>query len=161
MNPAADRLRAAATLTTAGRVTLFVGGMIPWLLPFGRGYLHLGAVGDAIDLAFTPLCHRLTERTLTLAGVQMPLCSRCAGIFAGVALGALVARPRIPLARWRAIIAATGALLLLDVVTQDLGLHPIWHLTRVLSGALFGYAIAVAGITALRGEQQAENRHRG
>jgi uncharacterized membrane protein len=154
LNAGADRLRAAATLTTAGRVTLFVGGALPWLLPFGRSYLRLGAVGAAIDLAFTPLCHRLTERTLVLAGVPMPLCSRCAGIFAGVALGAIFALPRIPLARWRAIIAATGALMLLDVVTQELGVHPIWHLSRVLTGALFGYAIAVAVITALRGEQR-------
>jgi len=82
----------------------------------------------------------------------MPLCSRCAGIFAGVALGAAIARPRLPLSRWRWVIAATGALMVLDVVMQDAGFHPVWHETRVLTGALFGVAIAVTCVTALRGK---------
>jgi hypothetical protein len=40
--------------------------------------------------------------------------------------------------------------MLLDVVTQDLGVHPIWHATRIASGLLFGYAIAAACLLAMR-----------
>ena len=150
-DPSLDaRLRAAAILTAGGRALLFLGGALPWLVPLGRSYLALGAAGVALDLAFLPMCHRLPERTLSLAGVPMPLCSRCAGIFAGVALGALLARPRLALSPLRWSIAATGALMALDVVTQDVGLHPIWHPTRVASGLLFGYAIALACLAALR-----------
>jgi uncharacterized membrane protein len=145
------RLHAAAILTTAGRVSLFVGGVLPWLLPLGRRYVPLGRAGIALDLVFVPMCHRLPERTLTLAGMPMPLCSRCAGVFAGVALGALVMRPLLPPARSRWLIAAAGALMALEVVTQDAGLHPIWHPTRLLTGLLFGYALAVTCVAALRG----------
>lgn len=149
---AADRPSAAARLTTLGRAGFFVFGVLPWALTLGRAYLPLGAVGEAMDRAFAPLCHRLPERTLVLAGVAMPLCSRCAGIFAGVAMGALVGRPRWPLLWWRRLIGATGALMVLDVVTQDLGIHPVWHVTRVVTGALFGLAIAGGCVSALRGE---------
>jgi uncharacterized membrane protein len=150
-SPSEARLHAAATLTIAGRLILFLGGSLPWLLPLGRRYLRLGTAGLALDLLFLPMCHRLPERTLTLAGMPMPLCSRCAGIFAGVALGALIMRPRLSLSSWRWMIGATGALMALEVVTQDAGLHPIWHSTRVLSGLLFGYALAVTCVVALRG----------
>ena len=128
---------------------IFVG-VLPWILPFARAFLPLGRAGELLDLFFLPMCHRLPERTLTLAGVSMPLCSRCAGIFAGLALGALILRPRVEIARWKILVAAAGALMLLDVVTQDLGVHPIWHATRIASGLLFGYAIAVACLLAMR-----------
>src|SRR5262249_53086596 len=115
------RPRARATLLTMGRAVLVVAGVVPWLLPLTRALLPLGSAGAAIDLLFVPMCHRLPERTLSLLGVLMPLCSRCAGIFAGAAIGAAIARPRLSLPRWRWIIAATGALMALDVLTQDMG----------------------------------------
>lgn len=146
------RRRAAAILTAAGRAALFVGGALPWLIALWRSYFPLGKVGIALDLLFVPMCHRLPDRTLRLAGVAMPLCSRCAGIFAGIAIGSMVARPWLPLARWRGMIAVTGALMALDVVTQDVGLHAVWHPTRLLTGLLFGYAVAVTCVTALRGQ---------
>ena len=34
------------------------------------------------------MCHRMPERTIELAGVAMPVCSRCGGLFTGLALGA-------------------------------------------------------------------------
>jgi uncharacterized membrane protein len=132
---------------------LFVGvGVFPWMLPFLRAWLPLGAVGVGLDAAFVTMCHRMPERTMTLAGVAMPLCSRCAGIFAGVAVGALVAAPRLSARAWRWVVTATAALMAFDVATQDLGIHPVWHATRLASGALFGYAIAAACIVALRRE---------
>ena len=134
-------------VTRAGFI--FVG-VLPWILPLARALLPLGRAGELLDLFFLPMCHRLPERTLTLAGVVMPLCSRCAGIFAGLALGALILRPRVEIARWRILVAVAGALMLLDVVTQDLGVHPIWHGTRIASGLLFGYAIAAACLLAMR-----------
>ncbi len=31
--------------------------------------------------------------------------------------------------------------MVLDVATQDLGLHPVWHAARLATGFAFGYAV--------------------
>src|SRR5512132_493563 len=100
----------AAVLPRVTRAGFIVVGVLPWILPFARALLPLGRAGELLDLFFLPMCHRLPERTLSLAGVSMPLCSRCAGIFAGLALGSLLLRPRVEIARWRLLVAAAGAL---------------------------------------------------
>lgn len=143
-------MNATTARSRVTRVAFVVVGVVPWILPVARARLPLGRVGELIDLLFVPMCHRIPARTLYYAGVPMPLCSRCAGIFAGLALGALIMRPRIDLARWRVVVVITTALMLLDVVTQDLGVHPIWHVTRVATGLLFGYAIGAACLLAMR-----------
>jgi len=125
-------------------------GVLPWLVPLLRAYLPLGTAGVWLDAAFATMCHRLPERSLVLAGVAMPVCSRCAGVFGGVALGALAAWPRLSPRRHKLAITAAGAAMLADVVTQDLGLHPLWHATRITTGLLFGYALGAASICALR-----------
>lgn len=38
------------------------------------------------DYAGYALCHRITERSFTIAGRQFPLCARCTGMYLGVAL---------------------------------------------------------------------------
>src|SRR5687768_8531314 len=83
-------------LPVIARVVLIVVGFLPWIVPFARGYLPL-EVGEALDRLFWPVCHRFPDRTIELAGWLMPLCSRCAGIFAGIAVGAVIAWPRLSL----------------------------------------------------------------
>ena len=137
------------------RATFIVMGVFPWALPLLRAHLPLGTLGEALDGAFVTMCHRLPERTLVLDGVAMPLCSRCSGIFAGLAVGAIVLRPILSARAWRWVISAAAAGMVLDVATQDLGIHPVWHPSRLATGAFFGYAVAVACITALRREAEA------
>lgn len=119
-------------------------GLSPWVVPLLRAYLPLGALGVALDAAFTTMCHRVPERSLEIAGVMMPLCSRCAGIFGGVAIGAVIAWPRASLRAYKLAISAAGAAMLLDVIMQDLALHPLWHATRVGTGFAFGCALGAA-----------------
>jgi uncharacterized membrane protein len=132
------------------RALLVFVGALPWLVALARGLLPLGAFGAALDVAFRPLCHRMPERSLVLIGVTMPVCSRCAGIFAGIALGALVARPRLDVRASRALILAAGLLMIGDVLAQDLGVHPVWHAARLVTGGVFGYALASALAAQLR-----------
>jgi uncharacterized membrane protein len=146
----------ARVLPGFARASFVVLGVVPWVVPLLRAWLPLGAFGAGLDAAFVTMCHRMPERTLTLAGVAMPVCSRCAGVFAGVAVGALLLRPRLSAAAWRWVITATVALMALDVATQDLGVHPVWHATRLLTGALFGYALAAACVLALQREATEE-----
>ena len=60
------------------RASFVVVGTMPWWLPLARAALPLGPVGQVFDLLFVVVCHRLPDRTLDLAGVAMPVCSRCA-----------------------------------------------------------------------------------
>lgn len=137
------------SLVRAVRFAAVALGALPWCLPLARSWLPLGAVGVALDHLFVPMCHRMPERSLTLGGVMMPLCSRCAGIFAGMAAGAAIARPRFPMRVWRPLLVVLGALMAVDVAAQDLGLHPVSHSTRLATGLAFGYGVTAAFLTQL------------
>jgi uncharacterized membrane protein len=50
---------------------------------------HDPALGG-LDYAGYAVCHRITERSFTVAGRQLPLCARCTGMYLGVALSFLV-----------------------------------------------------------------------
>jgi uncharacterized membrane protein len=136
----------------AARVSFGVAGALPWALPFLRSALPLGPVGALLDGVFFFVCHRRPERTLVLAGAPMPLCSRCAGIALGFVLGAIFAWPSPSLRATRIGVAGALALVIADVVTQDLGVHPLWHASRLGTGALLGYVAAVGLFAAIRRE---------
>lgn len=144
---AAARYRAKVIAWFRG-VLVFVG-LLPWALPIARARLPLGDLGNALDLVFFTMCHRRPARTLVLDGVVMPLCSRCSGIFLGIAIAAVIGRPLISLRAWRWVFAIACALMVTDVVTQDLGLHPVWHPTRILTGVLVGYLMVVGCLSGL------------
>lgn len=84
-----------------------------------------------------------------LAGVPQPVCSRCAGVYGGLALGALVRWPRPTMKQTRVALAVLGTLMAADVVMQDVGVHPMWHWTRLLTGGLVGYALAASLMAAI------------
>lgn len=138
------------------RGALVFVGLLPWAIPLARARLPLGEVGAALDMAFLTMCHRRPARTLFFEGVPMPLCSRCAGIFLGVALGAALGRPLLSLRAWRWSFAVACLLMIADVATQDLGLHPPWHPTRVVTGVLVGYGMAIGFLSALARDASAD-----
>ena len=43
-----------------------------------------------LRLAFRPACHQITERCLDLGAGPLPICARCAGIYAGGFAGLLI-----------------------------------------------------------------------
>ena len=105
--------------------------------------VHAGwtVVAAALQTPFLLVCHRLPERTLTVAGTPMPLCSRCAGIWLGISVAGALAWPPLPLRVLRVVVPLAGLLMIADVVAQDSGLHPLWHSTRLLTGLLLGVPI--------------------
>lgn len=115
------------------RATLLASGLFPWAIAL----LGLSAV---FFPQFRALCHQRPERTLLIFGAPMVVCSRCAGVYAGVALGALVPLGARLVDRGRALVLAAVALAVVDVATQDLGLHAPFHPTRLATGLLMGYA---------------------
>lgn len=155
---ALEHQRITRQLLFFARASFVLVGTMPWWLPLARAYLPLGPVGQVFDLLFVVLCHRLPERTIDLGGVAMPLCSRCAGIFTGLGLGALIAWPRPTLRTTRYAVVIAGLIMLLDVVAQDLGWHPMWHATRLGTGALLGYVLSCALVAAIARERRGEPR---
>lgn len=129
------------------RAALVLVGAAPFVIPL----LPAGHVRSLLDLAYWPACHRLPERTLAFGGVLMPLCSRCAGVFAGLGVAAVSPwRPRLSLRGHGVATGVATLVMLLDIVTQDLGLRPLWHPTRLATGLAVGFLLGSALLEATR-----------
>lgn len=122
-------------------------GALLVLAPFAPPALRaagLFGAADALDRPWALTCHRLPDRTMSLLGTKMPLCSRCTGLVVGLGLGLLVGRPyRGPGALWLTV-AIASALLVFEMQTQEWGWHPVWHGTRLATGFLLAYPVAAA-----------------
>jgi uncharacterized membrane protein len=119
-----------AARASFGSIALWIG-LTTALRAAGAGILW-----TAFDLPFRLLCHRIPERVISIAGTPMPICSRCAGIWIGASLSAAIGWPVLPLRTLRVVLPVALALMGIEVLTQDLGLHPVFHPTRLLSGLL-------------------------
>ena len=77
----------------------FVAATVTWalllpLVPFVASRPHATPIGAALLIAVYAIggviCHQLPERSYHLWTAQMPVCARCAGIYAGAAVAAIV-----------------------------------------------------------------------
>jgi uncharacterized membrane protein len=97
------------------------------------------------------LCHQRPERSFFLWGVQLPVCARCAGIYAGAACAAVAGAGR-RLARPAAVLAAAAAPGALSLVYEwTTGIMPS-NAIRAITGAIAGYAVMAVLAGELRGE---------
>ncbi len=86
-------------------------------------HLSEDAALAGLDWLGAAVCHRLTERSFTIAGRQMPLCARCSGIYLGVLLAMIV--PAVAgRGRWAAF-SPRGTLLALLSLVALMGLDGI------------------------------------
>jgi uncharacterized membrane protein len=60
------------------------------LAPDGRDALG-SAISSSVYLLGSVICHQRPERSFFLHGVQLPVCARCAGLYAGAAIACVVA----------------------------------------------------------------------
>jgi uncharacterized membrane protein len=131
------------------RIAFAIIGAMPWLL----------ALSPRAAALFWPvfhgLCHQQPERTLILLGAPMVVCSRCAGLFAGLAVGAFAPLGARLFPHGRTLVVASIALATIDVVTQDLGLHPPFHPMRLVTGFLMGWTATAFFFAALLREFEA------
>ena len=78
----------------------FLGAMLTWMLMLvlvplllardtGGRAVTTAAVGTY--LVGSVICHQRSDRSFRLWGVQMPVCARCAGLYLGAVVGALLA----------------------------------------------------------------------
>ncbi len=98
--------------------------------------------------AFESLCHQQHDRSLSLDGVAMAVCSRCFGIyssfFTGLVLLPVAIQIGLPFHKKRAIYFIVAALLLIivDFVGNFAGAWMNSHQSRIILGALFGMSLA-------------------
>src|SRR5262245_35383243 len=121
------------------RLALVIAGALP-LVVWALSFTPLRAVSDLCDPLFALHCHRDPARTLALFGRRLPVCARCAGIYTGLILGALLPRPP---ASSRALAWAALALAVLlagDVVTESLAWRVPSLSVRFITGLAFSCA---------------------
>lgn len=68
----------------AGGVGLFI--LLGFYTVTDPARLHGHLPFQAADVAGYAICHRITERSFSIAGRQLPLCARCTGMYLGFAL---------------------------------------------------------------------------
>ncbi len=106
------------------------------------------------------ICHQMPERSFHLDGVQLPVCARCLGIYAGAAVAAsihvlwgLAASP----ARWRRLSPRAARRLFLltatpTLVTVALDYAGVWdtsNVVRVIAGLTVGAGGALVVMSAV------------
>lgn len=96
------------------------------------------------------LCHQRIERTFNIDAFNMPVCSRCTGIYSGIFLSLLVIvllerKIKGELPSLKIVLAAVSIFLLmgLDVVLSMLGLIESGNIIRLITGLLTGWFMAL------------------
>jgi uncharacterized membrane protein len=136
------------------KIVLGVIGAIPTVI-LSASALCAWAISQGASmqwrLLFRVMCHGRVERSLELFGVPMPICARCAGIYAGLLAG-LAAFWLIPMLQERVMrMVAFAALipLAMDGLTQLAGLRESTNPLRIATGIAAGLAFGLWVLAAV------------
>jgi len=137
--------------------------MVPWAVALGVAPLASRA-GGWTSAAAVPVyavgalvCHQKADRSFVTAGRPWPVCARCAGIYLGAAVTAVVglssARLRRALAAephtWRARVVAGAVPIALTWTIEHARIAPLSNGLRAASGLLLGAVVAAAVVSLL------------
>lgn len=109
--------------------------------------------GALVFLAGRAICHQRADRSFHAWGVQLPVCARCFGIYAGATLGALLGSGlRVPHRTQRALsdltpggrtfFAVAAGPTVLSVGLEALGIWSQTPLVRCIAGLPLGVGVA-------------------
>jgi len=125
-----------------------------WLLVLAGGWWsahtgHATWLGSVVYVAAGRVCHQRPERSFQTAGVQWPVCGRCAGLYLAAPIGAgaaLMRSRRGAPRRWWFLLAAlpTAA----TFVAESLHLMPMTSMARALAALPLGAAVAYLLVAA-------------
>jgi uncharacterized membrane protein len=114
------------------------------------------ALAGAVYAAASLVCHQQPERSFHAWGAQLPVCARCAGIYAGAAVVALafltgVWTPGVRGSRasTRGVLIAGCAPTLATVVLEWSGFWAVPNAIRAAAGLMLGAAAAAVVIAEL------------
>ena len=124
------------------------------------------ALESILTFLGSSLCHQLEERSFSIDGSQMPLCARCLGLHLAFLASAMLILARrdprlsgLPSARSMVALGALMAPAMADVVLSYLGAIDSDNTRRVVTGALFGAALAFVLVPFVRSLLAEEARH--
>lgn len=127
-------------MTTTARLTAALLAFAVGIVPAAALAVMAARLAGApawLDLPFRLVCHGIDSRSLSIAGVAMPICARCFAIYVGALAGiglffvlGLWSRAPIPLG-WLLIALVPMAI---DGLSQASGLRESSNLLRFLTG---------------------------
>jgi len=131
---------------------LLVGlGLAPFLPSWLARFAALAGAARVLDAWFAFQCERDPARMLPFGAV----CARCLGIYVGLGLGALIARPRRRRPSLEIWLGVAVLAMLADVVSESLGWRPAWAPLRLATGLALAYPAAVLVVATLAERQRA------
>jgi uncharacterized membrane protein len=99
------------------------------------------------------VCHQRPERSFHLAGVQLPVCARCFGLYLSGAIGLVGAfvgvRRAWPASTIRILLGVAALPIAVTVTLEWLGLIHTTNLFRMLTGVPLGFAAGLVIIAAM------------
>jgi uncharacterized membrane protein len=133
-------------------------GAAAWLLlivsaPYVVGHFPRGTAawraGGLVYLVGHAVCHQRADRSFHAWGIPLPVCGRCFGLYAGAALGALVAAmaaaaretPNL-VTEWRCRLAVSALPTALSFGLEAIGLWSQTPTLRAVAAAPLGFAVA-------------------
>ena len=122
--------------------------------PFGAGGAPLSAAAYALG---SLVCHQQSARSFHLAGAQLPVCARCAGLYVGAALGAVVPlvlrtfRQDPGLSRMRMLLVVSAVPTLATWGAEAARLAEPSNLTRALAAVPLGLIVAATIVATADG----------
>ena len=134
--------------------------LAPLALERGGG---AAAVAVAIYEGAGLICHQRPARSFHLAGVPMPVCARCSGLYFSGAAGALLAwrRRRSGVARPRStrfVLLAAAVPMAISVAGELAGVIPSANSSRMISALPLGAAAGWIFVRSLRSEGEPAQR---
>jgi uncharacterized membrane protein len=98
-----------------------------------------------VYIAGSFVCHQISDRSFHIAGVQLPVCARCTGLYLGAAIGAIawfaVSVSQLSFARVRVALIAAAVPTVVTVITASAGVWDPGNALRATCAAPLGIAV--------------------
>ena len=138
-----DSAIVAAMLAAIATVILSASLICTWAIAHGASMRW--------RLAFRLFCHGIPDRCISIWGVPMPICARCAAIYAGLAVSLIIffVLPRMSELAARVMLMIAVTPLAVDGLTQLARLRQSTNGLRMATGVTAGIAFGLWAITAV------------
>jgi uncharacterized membrane protein len=139
---------AAKLVTAAAVVWLALIVAAPLMLAHGRAPV-VSVIAYQIGAL---VCHQRPERSFHLAGIQLPVCARCLGLYASGAAGLVAAWlwSRRIARHARVLLVATALPIIITVALEWIGAIATTNVERFLTGLPLGLVAGLVIVESLR-----------